>query len=53
MTTAPRSPRCSTTGGGTPAGADPTLTPAVGLSEVEFCRYVLRGDDAHGRTTDK
>ena len=31
----------STTGGGTPAGADPAFAPAVGLSEVEFCRYLL------------
>jgi Acyl-coenzyme A:6-aminopenicillanic acid acyl-transferase len=31
----------STIGGGTPAGADPTFAPAVGLSEIEFCRYVL------------
>jgi hypothetical protein len=31
----------STTGGATPAGSDPTFAPAVGLSEIEFCRYLL------------
>jgi Acyl-coenzyme A:6-aminopenicillanic acid acyl-transferase len=31
----------STTGGGPASGADPTFAPAVGLSEIEFCRYLL------------
>jgi Acyl-coenzyme A:6-aminopenicillanic acid acyl-transferase len=31
----------STTGGLSGAGLEPTFAPAVGLSEVELCRYVL------------
>jgi len=31
----------STTGGDAVAGLDPTFAPAVGISEVDFCRYVL------------
>ena len=31
----------STTGGPAGGGTDPTYGPAVGLSEVEFCRFVL------------
>jgi hypothetical protein len=31
----------STTGGASTTTTEPTFTPAVGLSEVEFCRYIL------------
>jgi penicillin V acylase-like amidase (Ntn superfamily) len=31
----------STTGGSTGSGGEPTCAPAVGLHEVEVCRYVL------------
>jgi Acyl-coenzyme A:6-aminopenicillanic acid acyl-transferase len=31
----------STTGGGSAGGLEPTFAPAVGLSEVELCRFVL------------